>query len=86
MKWLRSLKIKTYFRAVFSCQMNGVRTIALEENCPMDNWPPVNCPLDDCLPENYSPRKIAPKENCPLESCPHELLLPTISLKIIAPR
>ena len=44
----------------------GVRTIAPEENYPLDNCPPDKCPLDG---SPSHPLTIAPEEYCPSDNC-----------------
>ena len=61
-----------FFEAFLEKLLNGVETIAPEENClpdncPLDNWPSDEC-LEDNRPRTMSPWPIAPKENC-LSDC-----------------
>ena len=56
-----------FFEAFLEKLLNGVETIAPEENCLPDNWPSDEC-LEDNRPRTMSPWPIAPKENC-LSDC-----------------
>ena len=57
-----------FFEAFLEKLLNGVETIAPEENCLPDNYPPDNWPSDECLEDNKPrtmyPWTIAPKGNC----------------------
>ena len=62
---------------------NGVPTIALKENYPLDNCPEGNCLLPP--PEQLPLRKIASVENCPPENCSLDDFSGKIIPKIIVP-
>ena len=54
--------------------IKGVRTIASNENCPPDNYPPDDCPTNNCLPDS------GPWGKLPSYYC-SQIIIP----KIIAP-